>query len=257
MIAFRDLAATADHETCPLPLGDLSCGRPRFHAAVSLKRAGDMKRGSDGKSPRRERLLENLGIDEGRLFSCRQVHSRRVLAVRRLDPGLYAREEADGLMSDLEGVVLAVTVADCLPIFLIDRKRGAFALLHSGWKGTGIVREALAGLQRDYGSRRGDLCALIGPGIGSCCYEVDAGRFARFRAEFGEEAVCFRGSKHYLDLRAANLALLRSAGIEDVLVIRDCTACNPLLSSYRRDGPGGYTHMLAMIEKTGPAFEEE
>jgi YfiH family protein len=249
MIEYRDLDATADHETCPLPLGDRPGGRHRFWAAVSLRRAGDMKRPGGEPSPRRSRLLDGLGIEEGRVFCCRQVHSRRVLAVTERDPAGYAAEEADGLISDLDGVVLAVTVADCLPLFLSDRRSGAFAVLHSGWKGTGIVREALDRLRRDYGSRLSDLRALIGPGIGGCCYEVDDERYARFREEFGAGAVRRQGSRHFLDLRAANLALLQTAGIEDVTVVRDCTACNPLLSSYRRDGPGRYAHMLAMIGK--------
>ena len=250
MIEYQDLTATAQQQTCPLPLDDRSAGRTRFWAAISLRRAGDMKCVGNAPSPGRRRLLQSLGIEERRLFSCRQVHSRRVLTVTRDDSGFYAREEADGLVSDLDGVVLAVTVADCLPLFLTDSRTGAFAILHSGWKGTGILCEALTCLQRDYGSRSGDLHAVIGPGIGSCCYEVDLGRFVRFRDEFGEGAVRRQGPNHYLDLRAANLELLQTAGVENVLVIRDCTACNPLLSSYRRDGAGRFTHMLAMIGKT-------
>jgi YfiH family protein len=249
MIEYRDLSAARGQQTCPLPLDDRPGYRGRFWAAISLRRAGDMKLAGGEMSPQRAHLLESLGIDGGQLFSCRQVHSRRVMAVTRRDPACYAGEAADGLLSDLEEIVLAVTVADCLPLFISDRRSGAFAVLHSGWKGTGIVREALDRLRQDYGSRNSDLRAVIGPGIGSCCYRVDADRFTRFRAEFGAGSVRRSGPDHYLDLRAANLALLQAAGVEDVLVIRDCTACNPLLSSYRRDGPGHFTHMLAMIGK--------
>jgi YfiH family protein len=257
MTEYRDLAATENQETCALPIDEGPGGGARFQAALTLRRAGDLKHVDSKPLPRHLRLLAGLGIAQDRLFTCRQVHSRRVLTVRRRDPSHYAREEADGLICDLEDVVLAVTVADCLPIFLTDRRRGAFAIVHSGWKGTGIVREALSGLRREYGSQSKDLRAMIGPGIGSCCYEVDAGRFTRFRAEFGDLAVSRRNSKYYLDLRTANLALLEEAGVEDVLVIRDCTVCNPLLSSYRRDGIGHYCNMLAMIARSGLITEQE
>ncbi|MBN1835966.1 MAG: polyphenol oxidase family protein, partial [Spirochaetales bacterium] len=157
----------------------------------------------------------------------------------------YRDREADGLVSVCPGAVVCVSVADCLPIFVADRNTGAFGLLHSGWKGTGILGQALEMLL-ERGSRVSDLAVTLGPGIGSCCYAVEEERCRLFARAFGRHSVRRRHGQGYLDLQAANLEILRRAGVGEVAVVRACTACTPLLSSYRRDG-SSFAHMLAFI----------
>jgi polyphenol oxidase len=152
------------------------------------------------------------------------------------------------MVTDRAELLLTITVADCLPIYLVDRRTGAFALVHSGWKGTGIVVEAVRTMASVYGTRAADLAVTIGPGIGACCYTVPDERYELFRARFGPEAVQ-RGpdGSCRLDLRAANELLLEREGVERVTTITDCTSCNPLLGSFRREGPAAFTRMLAFI----------
>jgi hypothetical protein len=203
--------------------------------------------------PWRGRLVAALRVPPVRVRAVRQVHSRVVVRVDGTEAAGGPFAEADGLVTDRRDLLLTVTVADCLPIFLADRRTGAFGLVHSGWKGTGIVAEALRVLAAAYGSRAADVAVTIGPGIGPCCYAVDRRRWESFRAAYGGRAVQ-RGldGSFRLDLRAANLALLERAGVGSVTVVADCTACNPLLGSFRREAAGGpdplaFTRMLAFI----------
>jgi len=158
--------------------------------------------------------------------------------------------EADGIISLSDDTVIAVTVADCLPIFISDRQSGAIGMLHSGWKGTGILTEAVHSMQRTFGSRAADLSVTIGPGIGSCCYEVDSERAREFAGNFGSDTVVWRDGKPSLDLRKANLQLARVAGVGSVTIITDCTCCTPWLGSYRREGQA-FHRMVAFIGRRG------
>jgi len=195
----------------------------------------------------RAAFLSSVGIPIDRALGLHQVHSKTVLVVDHQDPESLATVDADGMVTSRPDVFLTVTVADCLPVFLVDRASGAFGLVHSGWRGTGIVMEALAAMMRTFGTRASDVAAVLGPGIGPCCYAVPPERYHRFRAEFGEHAGVRGPSGDYrLDLRAANVRLLESAGVESIAVASDCTSCSPALGSFRREGQG-FHRMLAFV----------
>jgi len=217
-------------------------------AGISLARAGDMDLAGSCSLPWRTRLLSAVRIEPRQVRCVRQVHSRTVVRMDGSESADGPFAEADGMVTDRADLALTITVADCLPIFLADRRTGAFGLVHSGWKGTGIVVEAVRMMRSLYGSRPADLAVTIGPGIGPCCYTVPAERHDRFRSEFGPRSVQ-RGldGSFRLDLRAANGSLLEGEGVEDMTVVSDCTSCNPLLGSFRREGPAGFTRMLAFI----------
>jgi YfiH family protein len=223
-------------------------------AGISLANAGDMGLTRRGDPTQRVNpmcktaLLAALGIEPKQVRCVRQVHSRTVVRIDGSESPNGPFMEADGMVTDRTELLLTVTVADCLPIFLIDRRTGAFALVHSGWKGTGIVLEAVRMITSTFGTRAADLAVTIGPGIGPCCYTVPVERYEQFRTRFGPRAVQ-RGpdGSHRLDLRAANEVLLEREGVEEVAIITDCTSCNPLLGSFRREGPAAFTRMLAFI----------
>jgi polyphenol oxidase len=232
------------HSDIPL---DASPAAP-MAAGISLARAGDMSRRRAG--PARARLFAHLSIGEERVFGLTQVHSRRVVTLAGQDAREVAEMEADGMVSASGDAVLTVTVADCLPIFLVDRATGAYGLVHSGWKGTGIVRAALDAMTAGFGTDPRDLSVTIGPGIGPCCYRVPEERALSFAEEFGASAAA-RGADDTprLDLRAANVMLLQAAGVSEITVVDDCTCCTGSLSSFRRQGADAFTLMLALIRR--------
>ena len=154
-----------------------------MRAGISLAAAGDMALSRDRTLPWRARYLEGRGIPREKMYALRQVHSRRVHVIEGQTAEHVAGLEGDGLVTDLPDAVLSVTVADCLPIFLADTRTGAFGVVHSGWRGTGIVGEALAVLASRFGSAPAEVSAVIGPGIGACCYAVPEERAAIFASD--------------------------------------------------------------------------
>jgi len=212
---------------------------------VSSRYAGDMK--FDEANQNRKALFAGLGLKSGSVFGVWQIHSRSVLVVDRDNP---PREKADGLVTRDCDVTLSVTVADCLPVFLYDTKTGAFGLVHSGWKGTGIALDAINLMKANWGTKADDVAAVLGPCIGVCCYNVDAERAAIFKNEFGAESVLCSGREsggdYFLDLKAANIRLLSEAGVRNIAVCTDCTFTDERLGSFRRQG-ADYTRMAALI----------
>jgi YfiH family protein len=218
-------------------------------------------------------LYRALGLEAGRVRQVRQVHSRRVLAVDGVSgingggvagPSAAGGEvpetppQADGMVTADRDLCLLVTVADCLPVFLYDTESGAFGLLHSGWRGTGIVLSALALMEEHWHTRPEAIAAVLGPCIGVRCYSVDEGRAAAFEGEFGgsggpyplgpvtERRLSGEGiPRRYLNLRAANARLLAAAGVRHIAVCGNCTFTDERLGSYRREGKG-YTRMAAL-----------
>jgi polyphenol oxidase len=234
------LASEPGALSAPLP-----CGQG-FRAGISFAAAGDMRLSLRDVLPHRSRLFDSLGFASNRVYALRQVHSQGVVVVGAGDAP--DPMEADGMITDRTDVLLTVTVADCLPIMLFDTRTGAFGLVHSGWKGTGIAADAVRLMGKTFGTWPNDVRATIGPGIGACCYAVHEDRAHGFAAEFGADVVTrLADGRPALDLRAANVSLLTSAGVEDITVVSDCTCCTSSLGSFRRQGPQDYTLMLAWV----------
>jgi YfiH family protein len=172
----------------------------------------------------------------GRTFFLTQVHGASVVRAP-----WQGAPEGDAGLSAAAGHLVAIETADCLPILLVEPTSRLAAAVHAGWRGTaaGIVTHAVEALI-SAGGRPSRLRAVLGPGIGVCCYEV-GGELREALAP--RHAAHFRpGSRdrEHFDLRGANAAQLIAAGlmpqnIEDLAV---CTFCDPRgLPSYRRQGP--------------------
>jgi polyphenol oxidase len=172
----------------------------------------------------RRRLCAAVGVDSERLAMNRQVHAAQV---NRAEAGERGKP-GDGLWTDEPGVPMLKVTADCLPIALA-RTNGSpgLALLHAGRLGLleGIIEAGVAALG-------GRLAAIVGPGIGPCCYEVGGEIADEYRARFGPKAL--RGRN--LDLWTLSERVLRDAGVESVERLDLCTACDPdQFFSHRRD----------------------
>jgi len=119
---------------------------------------------------------ERLRLASGcpRVVHAHQVHGATVRMHDAGTPGLHLAEACDGHATDAAGTLLAVTTADCVPVFLVDPERRAVALLHAGWKGVaaGILERGLEVLEERFGSRPVDLAVHLGPAICGLCYEV-------------------------------------------------------------------------------------
>lgn len=172
--------------------------------------------------------------------SLSQIHSKRVV----LFPEQYSPDlPGDGLVTDRRDARLKVSVADCLPIFLYIKDAPVFGVVHSGWRGTGIVVNAVNRLCQLSGRTPNAVHALIGPGIGVCCYAVERSRTRLFSPTCSID----RDGTTFLDLQTANLEILQDIGVEFVDVIDTCTSCDTRLRSFRREGAENYRTMSAVI----------
>ncbi|PKL26432.1 MAG: hypothetical protein CVV47_00425 [Spirochaetae bacterium HGW-Spirochaetae-3] len=232
----------------PIPLPGVDAPE----AVMSLAVAGDMGFGDDGNRDRRSRWLRGSGFDPGRSASVDLVHSR-IVAEAATPAGVRGRA-ADGMVAPGlssprtdASTSLVITVADCMPIFLFDSGTGAFGLLHSGWKGTGILAVAVSAMGRLYGTEPRNVSAAFGPRIGACCYVVDEERAKEYADEFGSAAVVRVGGAPRLDLVAANLGIADRLGLGSVSVADGCTCCDGRFGSYRRQGAARFTRMAAAI----------
>ncbi len=208
-----------------------------------------------GQGDGREALRENyrrffgcIGAEMDRAVLANQVHRDTVRPCTDADAGKGLDRprdyEADGLISDREGLPLVVFSADCGTILLQDKDTGAVGAVHAGWRGcaAGIVAKAVAEMGRLYGTRPGDLSAALGPCIGQCCFETDGDVPDAMRSALGAPAEPYlerRGEKYHVDLSGLNRLWLLEAGVpaERIDVCGLCTACRPdWFWSYRRMG---------------------
>ena len=139
--------------------------------------------------------------------------------------------EGDALLENTPGCAVAVKTADCLPILLVDPRNRALAVVHAGWRGTAqkIATSAVQRMKEYFATAPEQLHVAIGPGIGSCCYEVGS----EVASQFG------RTGKVKLDLAELNRKQLVDWGVPDrhVCLAKLCTMCRPEeFHSYRRDG---------------------
>jgi YfiH family protein len=174
----------------------------------------------------RRRLFSACDLSPESSVWCEQVHGDRVAAVAAADAGRGSVEgdsrvpQADGLVTDVAGLSLCVTLADCAPVVLYDPGRPALGLAHAGWRGTvaRIASRAVEAMRSGFGSDPADLLAAIGPAIGPRDYEVGGEVVDRARDAFGERAEHLieplAGGRARFDLWAANALDLEAAGVE-------------------------------------------
>jgi YfiH family protein len=191
-------------------------------------------------SDSRAALGHLFAVPASSVVRVRQVHGATVVTV--LPDHDVPGDAADAIVSTDPSRVIAVAVADCVPVLLADRERRVVAAAHAGWRGTvsGVVGAAVAAIA-DAGAEPGRLVAAIGPSIGPCCYQVDRPVRDAFLSRDPEAEAWFSpdgDARWKLDLWAANRAALVKAGVSPhaIHVARLCTFDHPgLCHSFRRD----------------------
>ena len=211
-----------------------------------------------------DEIATTLGVSPPALLRARQVHGAAVVVHRwGQDRCLDRLSEADILMTDDPSVALAIQTADCVPLLIADQRTGTIAAAHAGWRGLAahVPEVAVEALAREFGSRIGNLVAVIGPSISTPRYEVGAEVRARF-----EQAGCTnerlarwfttgeRPRHWYFDGVGATHDQLVAAGLSPLQIHAAslCTASHPeILCSYRRDGKGAGRIAAAIRVRTG------
>jgi YfiH family protein len=145
--------------------------------AAHLFTTRDWRLGSAPSEPRDDAWAEvaaALGVTPHSFARAHQVHGATVIVQPAGNGGRLP--EGDIIISTDAAFALAIQTADCVPLLVADRRTGAVAAAHAGWRGMAarVPQVTVAALGRHFSSRPEDLIAAIGPSIGACCYEVGA-----------------------------------------------------------------------------------
>jgi YfiH family protein len=199
----------------------------------------------------RRRLVRAVGGEDSfELVTMRQVHGVGVQLVARNGSALQTADgkaalEGDGLMTSEAGLMLGAQTADCVPVLVADTRLRAVGAFHAGWRGT-VARMAEVGVAKmaaEFGSRPEDLVAAVGTSIRQCCFAVGDEVRERFTAEFPYAQELFREEEQlHVDLQEANRRQLVEAGVREVSVLAECSAC-------ARDAQGRRAYFSHRAEK--------
>lgn len=193
----------------------------------------------------RVRFFASVGADPQATVYGRLTHGNAVAVFERREPerwpvefasireGSLRRERTfrmDAAISNVPGLTIFMTFADCVPLLVHDPVEGVVGMAHAGWRGTAldIGPQVVAALQSAFGSQPSNVRVAIGPSIGPCCYSVSDDVWRRFE-ETGVEPV--RGSGRlwrHLDLWETNRRALRRCGVREDHIdpLQSCTGCD-------------------------------
>lgn len=202
----------------------------------------------------RRRVAQAMQADLDALRGVHQVHSARAV-VAQTDPP-ESPPEADAIVTDQPGLVLAILTADCAPVLFADLEAGVIGAAHAGWRGAldGILEATLDAMEA-LGARRTATIAAIGPTIGPAAYEVGPEFLERFLDQDPDHSRFFsggHGDRVHFDLPAFALWRMREAGIGQAQWLRHCTYSSPAkFFSYRRsvhEKQADYGRLVATIK---------
>lgn len=184
-------------------------------------------------SVNKELFFKRIGIPIDRVVFQNQIHSTNYKFVYK--PGKI--EKNDALITDENNLYLAVTIADCCPIFLFFSDVNIVACIHSGWKGTAdkITSIVIKAIFNKYKANVKNIFVYIGQCISREYYEVGE----EVAILFDDKFKFYRNGKSYIDIRQNNYEQLLSFGIpkKNIEVSDYCTFRDEeLFHSYRRDG---------------------
>lgn len=227
-------------------LGGVSEG---YYASMNLSfDRGDKK---EAVAENFRRIGEALGVRCEDMVLSRQTHTTNVRIVTNADRGKGITRErdytdVDGLVTNVPGICLVTSYADCVPLFFVDPVKKVIGLSHSGWRGTvgKIGRKTVELMHERFGSDPADILAAVGPSVCMDCYEVSGDVIGKFKEAFSEnwwDQLFYEkpDGKYQLDLWKANELIFQESGIlpEHIAVTNICTHCNSdILYSHRAAG---------------------
>ena len=177
-------------------------------------------------------LVDEMHPVAPRFVTARQVHGARVIVHSSDWEGWLRAAEADGHAAPSRGTAAAVSIADCVPVFLAHPS-GATALLHSGWRGT-VARILDMGVSAlaQRGFAAAELRVHLGPAICGKCYEVSPDVYRQLTGKEVRAATP-------VDLRALLADRARQLGLRHVTISPWCTRChNERFFSHRAGDTG-------------------
>jgi YfiH family protein len=204
---------------------------------------------SEKNKKNRKILLNKAGLDYSNLVLAGLVHGNRIVVISEGDKGKVI-PECDGFVTDMPGIILGVTAADCVPVYFWNKENTVIGVVHAGWRGVqkNIAGDMIKLFINNYKCPAEDIEVEIGPHIKDCHFEVKEDVLKNF----SDYADCVKevGESKYLNLQAVIIKQLTSTGVlgENIKETKECTFCEKeKYFSYRRDRPEEIEAMLAYI----------
>lgn len=194
----------------------------------------------------RKRFFESKELDGRQIALAGAVHGTHVAIVTPASP--HVIPQTDALVTKGSDIVLALTGADCFPVYFEEKKAGLIGLAHSGWRGivAGIIGETVETLEK-LGGHKDDVVLTIGPGICARHFEIKEDVLASFAA-YPEHIIRENGLR--VDLAGIIRTQAEAYGVtaEHISASGECTYClKDKYFSYRRDKPVVLENQLAYI----------
>ena len=198
-----------------------------------------------------KRIGASMGVAVEDMVLSKQTHTTNVRVVTKEDKGKGVMRErnytdVDGMITNVPGICLVTSYADCVPLYFVDPVKKAIGLSHSGWRGTvgKIGKNTVQLMQENFGSKPEDLLAAVGPSVCMDCYEVSEDVIEQFKEAFEKkywEVLFYKkeNGKYQLNLWKANELIFLESGIlpEHMAITNVCTHCNSkILYSHRTMG---------------------
>lgn len=185
----------------------------------------------------REAIQQALGCS--RLVSARQVHGRKVFALKEIPAEIgFEVDGYDGIVTNIPSVGLIIQQADCQAVMLFEPTRRVIAIAHAGWRGSvaNIIAATVGVMKENFGAEPSRIIAGISPSLGPCCAE-----FVNYRDELPPAFHPYEVRPAYFDFWAISRDQLHTAGVrpENIHVAGICTCCSPAYFSYRRENITG------------------
>lgn len=171
-----------------------------------------------------------------------QKHSNRVEIVNENNCGKIFSYPVDGLVTNEKNVLLSIRTADCAPVLFFEKNGKCCGAVHSGWRGTldKISKNAINLMVENFGVNVKDIVVAIGPYNNICCYEVGDEFYTSFLDYDPRYLECFEkyGDRYHFDNGKAIELTLLDCGIDkmNISICNDCTCCNDVFFSHRRQG---------------------
>ncbi len=193
----------------------------------------------------RDAYFSRLNLDPGRVVAGGIAHGTRVTKVGQAEAGKYILD-SDALMSDVPGLILSITSADCLPVYFFDPLKRCIAMVHAGWKGlvAGVLENVVKEMESEYGSAAQNIMVAIGPHIKVCHYEIGS----EIAGKFAPGSIVERDGRLFADLTKEAARRLKGLGMDNVDISSPCTFCEATtLYSARYDKTSPVNGMVAYI----------
>ena len=198
-----------------------------------------------------KRIGASMGVAVEDMVLSKQTHTTNVRVVTKEDKGKGVMRErnytdVDGMITNVPGICLVTSYADCVPLYFVDPVKKVIGLSHSGWRGTvgKIGKVTVEKMEEEFGCDPADILGAVGPSICQDCYEVSEDVIKKFRENYDENLwpeIFYQkeNGKYQLNLWKANESVFLESGIlpEHIAVTNVCTHCNPdILFSHRTTG---------------------